>query len=97
MMMFMKSLPPGTPLQQKVWQELLRIPKGQVVTYAWLAKKVGKPKAVRAVANAVAANPLPIEIPCHRVVRSDGELGGYSGPGGAEGKRKLLKKEGAIF
>lgn len=92
----MKTIPPGTPFQQKVWRELLKIPKGSVATYAFIAKRVGRPRAVRAVANAVAANPWPIRIPCHRVVRSDGTLGGYSGPGGVGGKRKLLRKEGAI-
>lgn len=92
----MKNIPPGTPFQQRVWRELLKIPRGQVVTYALLAKRVGKPKAVRAVANAVAANPWPIRIPCHRVIRSDGTIGKYSGPGGAAGKRRLLKQEGAI-
>jgi len=84
----------GTPFQKKVWQELLRIPKGKTITYQNLAHKVGMPKAVRAVANAVGANPLIIKIPCHRVVRSDGTLGGYSGKGGINTKRALLIKEG---
>lgn len=93
----MKTLPLGTPFQQKVWRELLKIPKGSVVTYAFIAKKVGRPKAVRAVASAIAANPWPLRIPCHRVIRSDGSLGGYSGPGGAKAKRALLRKEGAVL
>ncbi len=84
----------GTEFQKKVWAELLKIPKGQTITYKELAKKIGKIKAVRAVANAVGANPLLIKIPCHRVVRSDGTLGGYSGKGGIKNKRELLLKEG---
>ena len=84
----------GTVFQKKVWREILEIPKGKVVTYKELAKKIGKPKAVRAVANAVGANPILIKIPCHRVIRSDGTLGGYSGRGGIKAKRTLLEKEG---
>lgn len=84
----------GTPFQKSVWVELLKIKKGTVITYKELAKRIGKPKAVRAVANAIRANPLPIKIPCHRVVRSDGAIGGYSGRGGIKTKRALLKKEG---
>ena len=84
----------GTLFQKKVWHALLKIPKGRVVTYKELAKKIGKPKAIRAVANAVGANPLSPSIPCHRVVRSDGSLGGYSGKGGIKTKRRLLIKEG---
>lgn len=89
-------IPPGTPFQQKVWREIAKIRRGYVVTYQYIAKRIGHPKAVRAVANAVGANPLPIKIPCHRVIRSDGTLGGYSGRGGAATKRKLLRQEGAI-
>ncbi len=84
----------GTDFQKKVWLELTKIPKGKVLTYKELAKKIGKPLAVRAVANAVGANPLAPYIPCHRVVRSDGGLGGYSGKGGVKTKIKLLLKEG---
>ena len=87
----------GTAFQKKVWRELLQIPKGKTITYKELAKKVGIPKAIRAVANAVGANPLAPTIPCHRVVRSDGSLGGYSGRGGIKTKLKLLKKEGAMI
>ncbi len=83
----------GTPFQKKVWSALCKIPRGKVLTYKELAQKVGRPKAVRALANAVAANPLLVEIPCHRVVRSDGTLGGYSGKGGTKTKRALLLKE----
>ncbi len=88
---------PGTDFQKKVWAGIARIPKGKVITYKQLAKQIGKPKAVRAVANAVGANPLAPQIPCHRVVRSDGKLGGYSGRGGVKRKRALLKSEGITF
>lgn len=84
----------GTLFQKKVWSRLLKIPKGKTVTYKELAKSIGKPKAVRAVANAVGANPCAPKIPCHRVVRSDGTLGGYSGKGGIKTKRSLLLQEG---
>lgn len=84
----------GTPFQKKVWRALCDIKKGEVVTYAKLARAIGKPKAIRAVANAVGANPLAPHVPCHRVVRSDGSLGGYSGEGGIKAKRALLHKEG---
>jgi len=83
----------GTEFQKKVWSEIAKIPKGETITYKELAKRIGKPKAVRAVANAVGKNPVPIIIPCHRVVKSDGSLGGYSGKGGIKTKRALLKKE----
>ena len=86
----------GTSFQQKVWKEIAKIPKGKVVTYKELARKIGKPKAVRAVGNAVGANPLPVTIPCHRVVRSDGSLGGYSGRGGVKMKKKLLEIERVV-
>lgn len=84
----------GTPFQKRVWAELLKIKKGTVITYKDLAKKISKPRAIRAVANAVGANPLVVQIPCHRVVRSDGTLGGYSGAGGTKTKRALLLREG---
>lgn len=77
----------GTKFQVKVWAFLKKIPKGSVKTYSQVAKGIGKPLAVRAVASAIAKNPYPIQIPCHRVVRSDGSLGGYSGKGGIK-KRK---------
>lgn len=82
----------GTPFQRAVWRALQKIPYGEVRTYQWVAKKIGKPKAVRAVGNACGANTLPIIIPCHRVVASDGSLGGFSG--GIRWKKKLLKMEG---
>ena len=84
----------GTAFQKKVWKALLNIPKGKIITYKELAKKIGEPKAMRAVANAVGANPCAPDVPCHRVVRSDGTPGGYSGKGGIKTKRALLAKEG---
>jgi len=84
----------GTKFQLKVWNYLKKIPYGKVKTYSEVAKSIGKPLAVRAVANAIGKNPLAPQIPCHRVIRSDGSLGGYSGKGGIKTKRLLLKKEG---
>jgi len=85
----------GTKFQLKVWNYLKKIPKGKVKSYLDVAKAIGKPKAFRAVANAVGKNPFPPLIPCHRVIRSDGSLGGYSGKGGIKEKRRLLLKEKA--
>ena len=87
----------GTQFQLKVWSFLKKIPKGKLKTYAQVAKAIGKPKAVRAVANAIGKNPFPPKIPCHRVIRSDGKLGGYSAKGGIKTKKKLLKNEGFSF
>ena len=84
----------GTKFQLKVWNYLKKIPRGKVKTYSEVAKSIGKPLAVRAVANAIGKNPLAPQIPCHRVIRSDGSLGGYSGKGGIKTKRLLLKREG---
>ena len=84
----------GTKFQVKVWVYLKNIPRGTVKTYYQVAKDIGKPLAVRAVANAIGKNPYAPKIPCHRVIRSDGSLGGYSGKGGVKTKRLLLKKEG---
>ena len=84
----------GTKFQLKVWAYLSKIPRGRVKTYSQVAKAIGKPLAVRAVANAIGKNPYAPRIPCHRVIRSDGSLGGYSGKGGLKTKRFLLKKEG---
>ena len=83
----------GTKFQLKVWKYLKKIPKGQIRTYSDVAKAINKPKSVRAVANAIGKNPYAPKIPCHRVIRSDGSLGGYSGKGGINTKRKLLKSE----
>ncbi len=88
---------PGTDFQRDVWRALARIPRGSVVSYARLAEMAGHPRAVRAVANAVGKNPCAPEIPCHRVVRSDGTIGGYSGHGGVATKRKLLAAEGVLL
>ena len=84
----------GTEFQLKVWAYLRKIPRGSVRTYSQVAKDIGKPLAIRAVANAIGKNPYAPKIPCHRVIRSDGSLGGYSGKGGLRTKRFLLKKEG---
>jgi len=81
----------GTAFQQRVWQALRDIPSGQTVSYTEIADRIGAPKAVRAVAQACAANPLAVAIPCHRVVRSDGSLSGYRW--GVERKRTLLERE----
>ncbi len=81
----------GTAFQRKVWRILLKIPRGQTRSYAWVARQIGRPKAVRAVANACGANPVPILIPCHRVIASDGSLGGFGG--GLVMKKKLLALE----
>ena len=83
-----------TKFQLKVWSYLSKIPRGRVKTYSQVAKAIGKPLAVRAVANAIGKNPYAPKIPCHRVIRSDGSLGGYSGKGGVKTKRFLLQKEG---
>ena len=84
----------GTEFQLKVWAYLRKIPLGSVKTYSQVSKDIGKPLAIRAVANAIGKNPYAPKIPCHRVIRSDGSLGGYSGKGGVKTKRFLLKKEG---
>ena len=87
----------GTKFQLKIWNYLKKIPKGKVKTYLDVAKAIGQPKAFRAVANAVGKNPYPSKIPCHRVIRSDGTLGGYSGKGGILKKRQLLKSEKVLI
>ena len=90
----MKNLPlKGTEFQIKVWKEIVKIPYGETITYKDLAVAIGKPNSYRAVANACGKNPYPPTIPCHRVIRSDGKLGGYSGKGGIKTKKKLLKEE----
>ena len=86
----------GTNFQISVWNELMKIPKGETRTYKDVAKAIGHPNSSRAVANACANNPHPIIVPCHRVIRSDGALGGYSGVGGIKAKFRLLKRERAI-
>ena len=84
----------GTKFQLKVWNYLKTIPKGTVKTYKQVAIAIKSPKSARAVANACGKNPYAPKIPCHRVIRSDGSLGGYSGKGGVKTKRFLLEKEG---
>lgn len=81
----------GTPFQLMVWEELLKIPYGETRSYRELAEAIGKPKAARAVGNALNANPVAIIIPCHRVIASGGKLGGFGG--GTELKRQLLELE----
>ena len=87
----------GTEFQLKVWAYLRKIPRGSVRTYSQVAKDIGKPLAIRAVANAIGKNPYAPKIPCHRVIRSDGSLGGYSGKGGIKTKKKLLESEGILL
>lgn len=89
----MEVEPVATNFQNRVWQELVRISYGMTVSYSVLAKRIGCPEAVRAVANAVGANPLSILIPCHRIVGAGGMLTGYAG--GIEAKRRLLALESA--
>jgi len=84
----------GTDFQIKVWKFLKKIKKGEVKTYKEVAIAINRPKAVRAVANACAKNPYAPKVPCHRVIRSDGTLGGFSAPGGVKTKKKMLKREG---
>ena len=86
------DLEDNTPFQVKVWQALRAIPYGRVRSYGWVARKIGKPRAARAVGAACGANPVPLLVPCHRVVAGDGSLGGFSG--GLSNKRRLLKLEG---
>ena len=82
-----------TPFAQAVLHKTLQIPRGQVRPYGWVAREIGHPAAVRAVGTALANNPIPYFIPCHRVVRSDGVIGNY-GMGGPREKRRLLRLEG---
>jgi methylated-DNA-[protein]-cysteine S-methyltransferase len=81
------------PFQRQVLRACRAIPYGETATYQDLARRIGRPAACRAVARALATNPWPIIIPCHRVVRRDGSLGGYSGPGGIALKQRLLEME----
>ena len=83
----------GTKFQIKVWNYLKIIPKGTVKTYKQVAIAIKSPKSARAVANACGKNPYAPKIPCHRVIRSDGGLGGYSGKGGIKTKLRLLRSE----
>jgi O-6-methylguanine DNA methyltransferase len=83
----------ATPFQRQVWQVTRLIPYGETRSYLWVAERMGKPKAMRAVGQALSKNPLPIIIPCHRVVKSNGEPGGFTG--GVEMKSRLLNIEAA--
>jgi methylated-DNA-[protein]-cysteine S-methyltransferase len=83
-----------TRFEIRVLMECMKIPKGSTSTYSEIAKKIGKPKASRAVANALGKNPFAPLIPCHRVIRSDGSIGGYSARGGAAKKARMLLSEG---
>ena len=83
--------PAGTPFQKRVWRKMLEVPWGQTLSYSDLARKVGKPRAVRAVASACARNPIACIVPCHRILRKGGGLGGYYW--GLEKKRELLERE----
>jgi methylated-DNA-[protein]-cysteine S-methyltransferase len=85
------DLSPATAFQREVWQLTRLIPYGETRSYTWVAEQLGKAGAVRAVGQALARNPLPIIVPCHRVVANDGKLGGYSG--GVDMKRYLLQRE----
>lgn len=87
----------GTDFQIAVWKELLNIPAGSTKTYKEIAIAISRPKSFRAVANACAQNPYAPEVPCHRVIRSDGSLGGYSADGGVERKRELLDMESKLL
>tara|TARA_B100002051_G_scaffold272652_1_gene309803 strand:- start:569 stop:838 length:270 start_codon:yes stop_codon:yes gene_type:complete len=87
----------GTKFQLKVWKYLKKIPKGKVKTYKQVAIAIKNPKSARAVANACAKNPYAPKIPCHRVIRSDGSIGGYTAQGGIKAKKKMLKNEGFSF
>jgi methylated-DNA-[protein]-cysteine S-methyltransferase len=85
------ALSSGTDFEKKVWLALMEIPYGETRTYKWIAEMVGSPKASRAVGQALSKNPIPIVLPCHRIIESDGDLGGYSS--GEDIKRRLLSLE----
>lgn len=84
---------PLTPFQKEVLKTVYNIRYGDVKTYEWIGRKIGKPRAARAVGNALAHNPIPLVIPCHRVIRCDGTLGGFSAPSGKKLKQWLLDLE----
>ena len=94
------ELPPfdlgdSTPFQRKVWSALQEIPAGETKTYGEVAREIGNPKATRAVGSGCGANPLPVLIPCHRMVAVRGKIGGFSG--GVKWKEMLLQREGVLF
>ncbi|MEI7482215.1 MAG: MGMT family protein [Elusimicrobiota bacterium] len=86
-----------TDFQRAVWMACMTIPRGQTRSYKWIAGQIGRPKAVRAVGSALGKNPFAPLVPCHRVIKSDGTLGRYSGPGGIKAKRRLLNLEAKQF
>ena len=86
----------GTEFQKRVWNEIKKIPEGETRSYKDIAVALRKPNSSRAVANACGKNPFLLDIPCHRVIRSDGKLGGYSGKGGVKQKLNLLIREKAL-
>jgi methylated-DNA-[protein]-cysteine S-methyltransferase len=88
------DLPPCQPLQRETWLALREIPRGETRSYGWLAQRVGRPNAARAIGAAMGANPIPLWLPCHRVVASDGSLHGFGG--GLAMKQALLELEGAL-
>jgi len=85
------QLTEGTDFEREVWLALPEVPYGETRTYKWLAERVGRPKATRAVGQALSKNPVPIVLPCHRIIESDGDIGGYSS--GVHVKRRLLEME----
>jgi methylated-DNA-[protein]-cysteine S-methyltransferase len=89
------DLSEATPFQQQVWQATRLIPYGETRSYLWLAMQIGRPEAVRAVGQALGRNPLPVVVPCHRVVASNGGLGGFTG--GIEMKKRLLNLESLTY
>jgi len=88
---FMTAFTDGTDFEKEVWEALKEIPYGETRTYKWIADKIGKPHASRAVGNALGKNPIPIAFPCHRIIESDGSIGGYTP--GVDIKRRLLEIE----
>jgi O-6-methylguanine DNA methyltransferase len=89
----MRSYP---PFYQAVWRACAEIPRGEIRTYGWIAKRIGRPRAARAVGQALGKNPFAPTVPCHRVVGANGKLTGYSAEGGVAKKRRMLIAEGAI-
>ncbi|MFC2032990.1 methylated-DNA--[protein]-cysteine S-methyltransferase [Chloroflexota bacterium] len=85
----------ATPFQRSVWEADRLIPYGETRSYGWIAQQIGNPKSGRAVGNALGKNPLPIIVPCHRVLAGDGRLGGFTG--GLETKKQLLRLEGSTY
>jgi O-6-methylguanine DNA methyltransferase len=84
-----------TPFQRAVWTACMSIPAGETRSYKWIAQKIGRPGAARAVGSALGKNPFAPVVPCHRVIKADGTPGGFSAPGGLKAKLKLLRKEKA--